>query len=343
MAVVDQLNSLPTTNTGIITPLQAFTGRKPLVPAFAFGTIGVVYHPRQDDKTLRGEIGIFLSHGYHRRYIKGFIPTRDKTYSVRQLTPLREQVTPLSWKFQQNTRSMTIIPTGKGIEGTNPELIESDTLEVTNPQPSTKSTSNDPSTVTPITYRDQVPNQTTDSFGPPHESTRSRANPSATSEKQYPFSAPDQETLSPADPRFDQEGEIIDHHTHAQLPNRSQDPKNKSMIKTMVDVYPHPEMSNTLNKSNPSQKFSTNQQMNVDPQNRAQPSQRATLNENYYESGTLNHHRAHAIHPSQTHPPDNHRNPTQSYEDSTLPTTRYGRPIKPVQRYLMSAFSDYVR
>jgi hypothetical protein len=42
MAVVDQLNSLPTTNTGTITPLQAFTGRKPLVPAFPFGTIGVV-------------------------------------------------------------------------------------------------------------------------------------------------------------------------------------------------------------------------------------------------------------------------------------------------------------
>jgi hypothetical protein len=97
MAVVDQLNFLPTTNTGTTTPLEAFTGRKPKVPAFAFGTIGVVYHPRQDDNTLRGEIGIFLSHGQHRRYIKGFIPTRDKTYSVRQLTQLREQVTPFSW------------------------------------------------------------------------------------------------------------------------------------------------------------------------------------------------------------------------------------------------------
>jgi hypothetical protein len=94
MAVVDQMNSVPTTNTGLTTPMEAFTRRKPQVPAFAFGTIGVVYHPRQDDKTLRGEIGIFLSHGYHRRYIKGFIPTRDKTYSVRQMTPLKEQVTP---------------------------------------------------------------------------------------------------------------------------------------------------------------------------------------------------------------------------------------------------------
>jgi hypothetical protein len=140
MAVVDQLNSLPTTNTGYTTPLEAFTGKKPKVPAFAFGTIGVVYHPRQDDKTLRGEIGIFLTHGFHRRYIKGFIPTRDKTYSVRQMQPLKEQVTPLSWNYVQNVRGVSPIrtrstPENETVEGPEPELI-------TNP-------SSDPTTISP--------------------------------------------------------------------------------------------------------------------------------------------------------------------------------------------------
>jgi hypothetical protein len=136
MAVIDQMNSLPTTNTGTITPLQAFTGRKPHVPAFAFGTIGVVYHPRHDDKTLRGEIGIFLSHGYHRRYIKGFIPTRDKTYSVRQLTPLREQVTPPSWNFPQNIRGIQAVSDKSKLVDEQSELLDSSTLEVSNQRPS---------------------------------------------------------------------------------------------------------------------------------------------------------------------------------------------------------------
>jgi hypothetical protein len=118
MAVVDKLNSLPTTNTGQITPLEAFTGKKPKVPAFSFGTISVVYNPRQNNKTLRGEIGIFVTHGHHRRYIKGFIPTRDKTYSVRQMTPLKEQVTPLSWNFPQNIRGMSTIRTSPPLQET---------------------------------------------------------------------------------------------------------------------------------------------------------------------------------------------------------------------------------
>jgi hypothetical protein len=183
MAVVDQLNSLPTTNTGSFTPLQAFTGRKPQVPAFAFGTIGVVYHPRQDDKTMRGEIGIFLSHGYHRRYIKGFIPTRDKTYSVRQLTPLREQVTPLSWKFQQNIRVVTANPPHNTSTDSTSELLESETLDVTSTQAPAKNTSSVPTNYNPSQDRDQPQHNGADKFGPPHLSITSRVNPTTPAEK----------------------------------------------------------------------------------------------------------------------------------------------------------------
>jgi 5-methylcytosine-specific restriction endonuclease McrA len=160
MAVVDQLNSLPTTNTGNTTALEAFSGRKPTVPAFAFGTIGVVYHPRQNDKTLRGEIGIFLTHGYHRRYIKGFLPTRDKTYSVRQMTPLREQVTPLSWNYPQNIRGINKIRDSSSQNQSTPKVVQLDDIDKPVPPDSNISTTKHSAGLEPTHNRTtEVPNQ----------------------------------------------------------------------------------------------------------------------------------------------------------------------------------------
>jgi hypothetical protein len=109
LTIIRQANSLPTTQTVDKSPFELFTGTKPLIPDYAFGTIAVFYHPREDDSALKGEIGIFISHGYHKRYIKAYLPTRLKTYSMRKMVPLPQQTTPPSWMFKQNIRG--ILPT----------------------------------------------------------------------------------------------------------------------------------------------------------------------------------------------------------------------------------------
>jgi hypothetical protein len=105
LSTIRLCNSLPTVNTDLITPYQAFTQTKPIIPSHSFGTIGIFYHPRDDDNAMRGELGIFLSHGYHMRYIKAYLPHRLKVYSMRKMIPLKYQFTPQSWQYTQNHRS----------------------------------------------------------------------------------------------------------------------------------------------------------------------------------------------------------------------------------------------
>ena len=64
-AIVTTSNMVPTANTSTMTPYQVFTVHKPTALTYAFGTFGVFYHPRQEDQTIKAEIGLFLHHGYH--------------------------------------------------------------------------------------------------------------------------------------------------------------------------------------------------------------------------------------------------------------------------------------
>jgi hypothetical protein len=104
LSIIRQSNSLPTTQSVNKSPIELFTGTKPQIPDHPFGTIAVFYHPRDDDSTLKGELGIFISHGYHKRYIKAYLPTRLRIYSMRKMVPLKHQMTPPSWMFKQNAR-----------------------------------------------------------------------------------------------------------------------------------------------------------------------------------------------------------------------------------------------
>ena len=79
---------VPTVNTSTMTPYQVFTVHKPTIPTYAFGT---VYHPRQEDQTMKAEIGLFLQHGYHVKYLKGYLPTQRRTYSFQKFISLRPQ------------------------------------------------------------------------------------------------------------------------------------------------------------------------------------------------------------------------------------------------------------
>jgi hypothetical protein len=106
ITVIRLCNVVPTLNTGYKTPYEIFHNEKPQLPAYAFGTIAVCYHPRSEDKSLRAEIEIFLSHGYNLRYLKVWIPPRHQVYSIRHIKPLKNQVTPPSWNYPQNLRGV---------------------------------------------------------------------------------------------------------------------------------------------------------------------------------------------------------------------------------------------
>jgi hypothetical protein len=109
ITVIRLCNIVPTTNTGTRTPYEIFTKEKPKIPAYAFGTLAVAHHPRSDDKSIRAETGIFISHGCNISHLKFWIPTRHQMYSMRSMIPLKSQVTPTSWNYKQNVRG--ILPT----------------------------------------------------------------------------------------------------------------------------------------------------------------------------------------------------------------------------------------
>jgi hypothetical protein len=50
ISVIRLCNIVPTSNTGTKTPYEIFTGEKPKVPAYPFGTLAVAHHPRSEDK-----------------------------------------------------------------------------------------------------------------------------------------------------------------------------------------------------------------------------------------------------------------------------------------------------
>jgi hypothetical protein len=144
LSVIRQYNSMPTKTTGNMTPFQAFTRTKPQVPTYSFGTIGMFYHPRNDDKSLRGEIGIFISHGYHQRFIKGFLPLRNQMYSIRKFTKLQHQFSPASWNYKQNLRGTHDVNKGADLQPSGPKPTATSSMEIPSTSPTILDTSDQP-------------------------------------------------------------------------------------------------------------------------------------------------------------------------------------------------------
>ena len=113
-----------------LTPYEIFTKKKPKIPAYAFGTIAVAHHPRSEDKSIRAEIGIFISHGYNLRYLKFWIPTRHQMYSMRSMIPLKNQVTPPSWNYPQNVRGNLPIQRPPGDQSTTRSTMTQPPTEI---------------------------------------------------------------------------------------------------------------------------------------------------------------------------------------------------------------------
>ena len=102
ISVITTSNMLPSSMTGTRTPHEIFTHQKPTLPAYTFGTIGFFYHKRQDLKYERAELGIFISHGMHQRYLKAYLPLRLGVYSMRKVVVIPGTKPPPEWKFNPN-------------------------------------------------------------------------------------------------------------------------------------------------------------------------------------------------------------------------------------------------
>ena len=54
---------------------------------------------------MKAEIGLFLQHGYHVKYLKGNLPF-SRTYSFRKFIPLRQQVISQSWNYASSVTGL---------------------------------------------------------------------------------------------------------------------------------------------------------------------------------------------------------------------------------------------
>jgi hypothetical protein len=111
ITVIRLSNVIPTKITGTQTLYEIFHNEKPQLPTYSFSTIALCYHPRTEDKTVREEIGIFISHAYNVRYLKFWIPHSHHMYSMRLIKPLKHQFTPPSWNYTENNRAILPLTT----------------------------------------------------------------------------------------------------------------------------------------------------------------------------------------------------------------------------------------
>jgi hypothetical protein len=210
-------NIIPTVNTNARTPYELFHREKPKVPAYAFGTIALCYHPRSEDKTIRAEIGIFLSHGYNLRYLKVWIPHRHQMYSMRALKPLKHQVTPPSWNYPQNKHGTSPVPGGHSMD------IQLSAL----PKPPSLSS---------LPVDSPIDNNQHILRSPGLSTSASGAIAPQLSKPRPSFPASNREGASHGVPSINQEGEIISRTPLAQLSNLPSAPQQQPVIEPRLHV-----------------------------------------------------------------------------------------------------------
>ena len=113
-AASNAINSVPNKKTGPTkTPYQVVVGKKPIIPSFKFGQIGLVNSRRQDDKDLRSEYGMFMYHMYNlEKHFKVYMLHRGQMYSKRIFVPSTKF--PSSWDL---TRRLKCFDDVDNIEG----------------------------------------------------------------------------------------------------------------------------------------------------------------------------------------------------------------------------------
>ena len=86
---ISSIDATPNSKTGPTkTPYQVVTGKKPIIPAFEFGQIGITNARRGDEPEQRAEYGIFLDNMYNSKsHFKVYVPSRRQVYSKRTFVP----------------------------------------------------------------------------------------------------------------------------------------------------------------------------------------------------------------------------------------------------------------
>jgi hypothetical protein len=74
--------------------------RRPDIDEYSFGTVGLAYVQRADNKDVRGEMSVMLEQKGSDSY-RIYIPTRKLVYSVRRFEPLRSNSYPLQWNWER--------------------------------------------------------------------------------------------------------------------------------------------------------------------------------------------------------------------------------------------------
>jgi len=130
------INATPNSKTGPNkTPYLIVTGKKPIIPTFEFGQIGITNGRRSDAPDQRSEYGIFLNNMYNSKsHLKVYVPHRKNVYSKRTFIPTTSY--PASWKL---TPRMTSIEEMTEIIDANDENMSNEDVILMN--------SSDPETV----------------------------------------------------------------------------------------------------------------------------------------------------------------------------------------------------
>ncbi len=103
---ISSINATPNGKTGPTkTPYQVVTGKKPIIPAFEFGQIGITNARRGDEPEQRAEYGIFLDNMYNSKsHFKVYVPSRRQVYSKRTFVPTTQY--PTGWNLVPRMRDL---------------------------------------------------------------------------------------------------------------------------------------------------------------------------------------------------------------------------------------------
>jgi len=82
------------------TPYFLMKKRRPDIDEYSFGTVGLAYVIRADNRDVRGEMSVMLEQKGSGSY-RVYIPTRKLVYSVRRFEPLRSNSYPLQWNWER--------------------------------------------------------------------------------------------------------------------------------------------------------------------------------------------------------------------------------------------------
>jgi len=126
-------NATPNNKTGFnMTPCRIVTGKKPIIPAYEFGQIGITNARRGDEAEQRAEYGIFLNNMYNSQsHYKVYVPNRRHIYSKRTFVPTTNY--PAEWNLVPRMKDLNDMI--EIIDDNNDEMSTNDVILMNSSNP----------------------------------------------------------------------------------------------------------------------------------------------------------------------------------------------------------------